>query len=374
MAQPGAPERDLLSMPMSSGLPISTAPSSWSGELASAAADVVRAARELGETRWASTMRAWCVPYLFHGMEAVFGSGEDPTPGLTTLFGRLSAYLDASRASGMGTLGEHASNRATDVAVESMTGEHYGRLFREFDAKSFAAEPARLLRARLERNEVTLPDLAKARVLDAGCGGGRYSVAWHLLGAGDVVGVDVSEPGIADARRRATAMNLERVTFDHLDVVELPLPDNSFDIVFSNGVLHHTRDWYRGVSNLVRVLKTGGLGWLYLIENPGGYFWDVIELLREVMKDEVHENARIAVAGLGLPANRVFYMLDHVMAPINLRLTADEIRDALVKAGAREIRRLHRGADFDRVEQIHRSDPFAAIKYGGGEHRFVFSK
>jgi SAM-dependent methyltransferase len=306
-------------------------------------------------------------------MEAVFATDRDPTAGLEALFNRLTTYLTASRSSGMTELGA-ASPHLTSAAVEHTTGEHYGRLFREFDANAFAGEPARLLRQRLERNEVVLPDLKTARVLDAGCGGGRYSVAWHLLGAGEVVGVDLSEPGIADARARADAMQLRGVRFDREDVVELALPTSSFDIVFSNGVLHHTRDWERGITNLVRVLKPQCLGWLYLIENPGGYFWDVIELLREVMRGEVHEQARVAVAGLGIPANRVFYMLDHVMVPINLRLTAQEISEALSGAGARNVRRLERGADFDRVERIHQGDPFATMKYGSGEHRFVFTK
>jgi SAM-dependent methyltransferase len=308
-------------------------------------------------------------------MESAFRADGDPTPKLEELFSRLSAYLEASLASGMGEL-VRASDTLTPTSgpVEQITGEHYGRLFREFDAQSFAAEPARLLRERLTRNSVALPDLASARVLDAGCGGGRYSVAWHLLGAREVLGVDLSEPGIADARARADAMKLDAVMFERMDVVELPVTADAFDVVFSNGVLHHTRDWKRGVHALVHALKPGGLGWLYLIENPGGYFWDVIEMLREVMAGEVHEQARIAVANLGIPPNRVFYMLDHVMAPINLRLTADEIHAELTTAGARDIRRLERGYDFDRVERIFQSEPYATMKYGAGEHRFVFTK
>jgi SAM-dependent methyltransferase len=353
---------------------VNEAPSSWSGALAQAAANVATAARDLGTSQWASTLRAWCVPYLFHGMEDVFKQDGDPAIGLGRVFDELTAYLTASAKTGFGRFSPPASERDSGMVVEKMTGEHYGRLFREFDKESFAAEPARLLRDRLGRNDVKLPDLATARVLDAGCGGGRYSVAWHLLGAREVLGVDLSEPGIADARARAEAMKLDGVTFEHHDVVELPLPAASFDIVFSNGVLHHTRDWKRGVHNLVKVMKQGGLGWLYLIENPGGYFWDVIELGREIMKHEVHEHARVAVALLGLPANRVFYMLDHVMAPINLRLTAEQISTELAAAGARDIRRLHRGTDFDRVERIHQGDAFAVAKYGAGEHRFVFSR
>ena len=54
------------------------ATSSWSGPLAAAAASVARAAAELGTSQWASVLRAWCVPYLFQGMEEVFKSCEDP--------------------------------------------------------------------------------------------------------------------------------------------------------------------------------------------------------------------------------------------------------------------------------------------------------
>jgi SAM-dependent methyltransferase len=355
--------------------PVSSAPASWSGALAASAADVVLAARALGVSPWASTLRAWCVPYAFHSMERVFATDADPSDPLRLHFEKLAAFLRAAAASEMGDIINVSAQAAgTERTVEQTTGEHYGRLFREFDAASFAAEPARLLRERLTRNDVALPDLGRARVLDAGCGGGRYSVAWHLLGAGEVVGVDLSEPGIADARARVASMKIDRVRFEHMDVVELPVEPDSFDIVFSNGVLHHTRDWKRGVHALVRALKRGGLGWLYLIENPGGYFWDTIEMLREVMRGELHEPARVAVASLGIPANRVFYMLDHVMVPINLRLTAEEIAGELEMGGAKGIRRLERGYDFDRVEHVHQQAPHARLKYGAGEHRFVFTK
>jgi hypothetical protein len=60
--------------------------------------------------------------------------------------------------------------------------------------------------------------------------------------------------------------------------------------------------------------------------------------------------------------------------PINTRLTPDEVEGYLLAAGATDILRLSRGADFDRIEQIHQGAPFARLKYGVGENRFVFSK
>ncbi len=346
----------------------------WTGALEEAANRAKAAAADMGSSLFAATVRAWAIPYLRHGMEETFAGPDDPKPGLTKVVASLADYLRASATCELTKISAPASERETKAAVENLTGAHYGNLFREFTAQSFAGEPRRLLGERLERNNVVIPDLASARVLDAGCGGGRYSVAWHLLGAAHVLGVDLSESGIADAKARALAMKLENVEFQFADVVELPLPDNSFDVVFSNGVLHHTRDWQRGIHNLLRVLKPGGTGWLYLIENPGGYFWDINELCREITAHDSHEHARSAVSSLGIPANRVFYMLDHAMVPINIRLTPEEVTQELTAAGAKGIRRLERGVDFDRVERIYQKDAFAVDKFGVGENRFIFTK
>ena len=70
---------------------VNEAPSSWSGALAQAAADVATAARDLGTSQWASTLRAWCVPFLFHGMEDAFKREGDPAVGLQAVFEELTA-------------------------------------------------------------------------------------------------------------------------------------------------------------------------------------------------------------------------------------------------------------------------------------------
>jgi ubiquinone/menaquinone biosynthesis C-methylase UbiE len=337
------------------------------------------ASRALGLTRWASIARAWCVPYLFSGMEQVFASNREPVAGIIGLFGKLSSSLQSAATNDIDQPESLSAQTGTEgeieqATIEELTGKHYGRLFQAFSRSSFWDEPALLLRTRLERNDIDVSRLSKREVLDAGCGGGRYSVAWRLIGAGSVVGVDISSLGIASARQRVDEVGLDGISFLKGSVLELAFADDGFDVVFSNGVLHHTMDWKKGVAELVRVLKPGGTGWLYLIENPGGLFWAVIEVLREMMKDEDREFARISLQMLGIPDNRIFYMLDHVMAPINLRLTPGEIEQSLLSAGATQIRRLSRGADFDRIERIYQKEPFAEAKYGIGENRYVFTK
>lgn len=346
------------------------APCLGTGPLAGHAQALVDAAASLGSGPGAADAKARVVCRLFDGMEAAFALDDDPLPALLGVLASATEHLGTLRIAPRDE--DEAPGDGPDVTT--VTGEHYGQLFRQFSTVSYFDEPSTLLHARLQRNNIDSAKWSRRQVLDAGCGGGRYTVAWRMLGARGVTGIDVSATGIADARRRVNEAHINAVHFDQGDVLALPYEDHRFGVVFSNGVLHHTVNWHAGVAELVRVLAPGGLGWLYLIENPGGYFWDVIEILRVLMRGTSRGAARDALAADGLPANRIFYMLDHVMAPINIRLTAAAVEGALRDSGAVSIRRLTRGADFDRVEAIHRGDRFARDKYGVGEHRYVFTK
>ena len=130
--------------------------------------------------------------------------------------------------------------------VANVTGEHYGRLFAGFSDASFWDEPTRLLRTRLERNGIDPARFAGCTVLDSGCGGGRYTVAWRLLGAGHAMGVDVSSTGLEDARRRVAATGVTDVTFEQGSVLAMYSFAATPRRRFLNGVLHHTTDCRRG--------------------------------------------------------------------------------------------------------------------------------
>lgn len=358
---------------------IAIAPCLASGPIALTATEAVLAARNPDSSRWSSFVKACSVAYLFNGMERCFDSGREPVREINRLLEDLASFFALNAKIGFGELAspsqsENGSNEDSGNQIEAVIGEHYGQLFKNFSADSYWNEPARLLKLRLERNGIDLSELKNKRVLDAGCGGGRYTAAWRVLGAAQAIGIDISPLNIATARQRIAQSTISEVAFVEGTVLKLPFDDDSFDIVFSNGVLHHTLDWRAGVAECVRVLKPGGLGWLYLIENPGGLFWDVIEILRVITQGLDGDLARRALQAMGTPANRIFYMLDHVLVPINIRLTPDQIVACLEDSGARAIRRLTRGSDFDRIERIHRGEPFAEVKYGVGENRLVFSK
>ena len=101
-----------------------------------------------------------------------------------------------------------------------------------------------------------LGDLRGKTALDYGCGHGMAAVVLARRGAA-VTGFDLSPGYVAEARERTRA-NGVAATFVVADGEELPFPDDSFDAVWGNAILHHL-DLARAGAELRRVLRPGGV-------------------------------------------------------------------------------------------------------------------
>lgn len=104
-----------------------------------------------------------------------------------------------------------------------------------------------------------LPELIKStniksgdRVLDIGCGPGNSSNIISETGA-DVTGIDFSQKMVDVA-----IANFPKITFQQANAENILTPDNSFDIVIANYVVHHLPDPEKVFSEISRVLKPGG--------------------------------------------------------------------------------------------------------------------
>jgi ubiquinone/menaquinone biosynthesis C-methylase UbiE len=102
-------------------------------------------------------------------------------------------------------------------------------------------------------------------VLDAGCGSGRLAIeiAWRRRDL-HVHGVDL-EPGMVEvATERAKRERLTaRVEFTVADLADLPLADDSVDLIVSTASLHHWSDVGAVIASLDRVLRPDGRMWIY---------------------------------------------------------------------------------------------------------------
>ena len=98
------------------------------------------------------------------------------------------------------------------------------------------------------------------RVLDLGSGAGTDSlIAAQMVGEqGRVTGIDMTPQMLAKARAAAAEMGAENVEFVESEAERLPFPDESFDVVISNGVIDLIPDKDAVFAELFRVLAPGG--------------------------------------------------------------------------------------------------------------------
>ncbi len=116
------------------------------------------------------------------------------------------------------------------------------------------------------------------RVLEIGCGLGTDGAQFTKAGA-DYTGVDLTDAAVDLARKRFELFGLPgelRVA----DAESLDFADESFDLVYSHGVLHHTPDIARAVREIHRVLKPEGRAIVMLYHRDSYNYRVGIRILR----------------------------------------------------------------------------------------------
>lgn len=108
------------------------------------------------------------------------------------------------------------------------------------------------------------------KVLEVGCGRGIFLdrlVAEFRIRAS---GVDISKKAIAEAKKESIATHNLKVA----DACELPFPDSFFNIVISFDTLEHIKEQEKAMSEMVRVLRSGGKILIYTINKNQRFTWD----------------------------------------------------------------------------------------------------
>jgi SAM-dependent methyltransferase len=128
-------------------------------------------------------------------------------------------------------------------------------------------------------------DFTGARLLEVGCGMGTDLLQFARGGA-KVTGVDLT-PRSIEISRQHLAVYGERGDFAISDCETLPFADNSFDVVYSNGVLHHTPDTAGAVREIQRVLRPGGRAKVMLYHRGSAAYWGDIILRHGLLRGEL---------------------------------------------------------------------------------------
>lgn len=128
---------------------------------------------------------------------------------------------------------------------------------------------------------------AGQHVLDVGCGPGALTAELvRQLGPSSVSAVDPSEPFVAAAQERHPGVDVRRASAE-----QLPFPDGDFDASLAQLVVHFMMDPIKGLSEMARVTRPGGVVAACVWDHAGGKgplsrFWEAARELDPEVEDE----------------------------------------------------------------------------------------
>ncbi len=224
-------------------------------------------------------------------------------------------------------------------STQGQTADAFGFKWKKRDTFESAESLARMRAWLLERygNVVAEPWFdgygPNPLVLDAGCGAAMSAVELlrPRLGSIRYLGVDVSEA--VDVAAERFAENGWSAAFLQTDLMRLPLAPGSLDMIFSEGVLHHTDSTEAALKYLTTLLKPGGrfLFYVYRKKGPVREFTD--DHIRAQLQGMAPQDAWRAIE----PLTR----LGKTLGELNIEIDIPEPIDVLeIPAGRVNLQRL----------------------------------
>lgn len=218
---------------------------------------------------------------------------------------------------------------AREAAIACWTAVPCGLVEGEPGTRSYAEE---LLHTRGSyapwmEQELGYADTRGLDVLDVGCGQGIDLVRFASAGA-RATGVDLTPRHVELARAHLEALGLPG-TVVRGDATSLPFPDDSFDLVSSNGVLHHVPEIEAALREIRRVLRPGGAFRMTVYNRSSFHYW-----LGQVLWEGIRRGRLVRGQSM-----------DAVLSQTVERGGADA-RPLVRVYSSRQVRRLLRGADL----------------------------
>jgi ubiquinone/menaquinone biosynthesis C-methylase UbiE len=171
---------------------------------------------------------------------------------------------------------------------------------------------------------VPFPSYRGKRVLEVGCGAGFDALEFCRHGA-TYIGIDLVPENVDRAKRHLSFYGFDPEVREG-DAERLEFPDASFDLVYSNGVLHHTPDFIGALHEAARVLKPGGELWAIVYHRASIVYWLTLFLFDHVLRLGFLRRSfpeRLAMIENADPASRVLVRA----------YSREELREALRSAG-----------------------------------------
>jgi SAM-dependent methyltransferase len=173
-----------------------------------------------------------------------------------------------------------SNERDAQAADPKAIAASFGREWSHFDYDTAITWHSNLDERRalfLRETALTAEELQGKLVLDAGCGNGSLSYGIGQYGC-DVLAADVSD-SVEAAYHYYSQKPDNRVHYIQADLMQPPFRRDTFDVIFSSGVLHHNPNTYAALKAVARALKEGGRIYIWLYSpQPGLKFYLQLKL------------------------------------------------------------------------------------------------
>jgi SAM-dependent methyltransferase len=195
-----------------------------------------------------------------------------------------------------------------------------------------------------------------ARIIECGCGTGQLS-AFLSVASRTVVGADLCMNSLRLAQGFKRRNRLDNAHFMQMNLFRPCFKPATFDLVISNGVLHHTSDPFLAFKRIGALVRPGGYILVGLYHKYGRLATDLRRVVFNMSGDRGKFLDRHAVDGRVSPAKRLAWFMDQYKNPHESKHTVGEVLGWLAKTG------------FTYVHSLPKTTPFSRI--GPAEQLFV---
>ena len=238
-------------------------------------------------------------------------------------------------------------DRSEDV-TERMKSFYEETPFPDYD--DFDSVASLIQKAREGRFAKLLDDQVPpgTRLLECGCGTGQLS-SFLSVSNRTVFGSDMCMNSLRLGERFRGENNLENLHFLQMNLFKPCFKPDTFDLVISNGVLHHTSDPFAAFQSICRLVRPGGYVLVGLYHRYGRLITDFRRLVFSLTRDRfTFLDPNLRRGGFG-SAKRAAWFMDQYKNPHESKHTIGEVLGWLRKVG------------FEFVTSVPRSKPFRAF-------------
>ncbi len=187
----------------------------------------------------------------------------------------------------------------------------------------------------------------KKNILEVGCGTGQLSIYFSIGSNNKVVALDPTLDSLKLAKDFTDKNNISNINFINADIFDDVLANEYFDFVWSNGVLHHTKDPYGAFEILTRSLKKEGYILIGLYNKIGRFRTIFRRYIYKLFGKKILEIIDPTLRNLKLDEDeKNAWIRDQYIHPIESLHTIDEVLEWFKKNNIKFISSIP-SSDFD---------------------------